>query len=141
MIGFVLTGHGEFCLGLGSALEMIGGVQKQFEKVVFLAENPLEQLEADLREAVAKVDSGDGVIVFTDIKGGTPFNKAVSLALGYDKVHVIAGTNLPMLLEGSFMRSGVEDLKIFVDQLVEIGLAQLMAFEKFAEAQQELDDI
>ncbi len=129
MIGFIVTGHGEFATGITSSLEMIGGVQEQYEKVVFLAENPLEQLSEELLAAIKKVDSGEGVVVFTDLKGGTPFNEAIKISFTNPDVHVVAGTNLPMLLEGSFSRTDVTDVKAFLDQLVATGQEQVQRFE------------
>ena len=129
MIGFVVTGHGEFASGITSSLEMIGGVQEQYEKVVFLAENPLEQLSEELLAAIEKVDSGEGVIIFTDLKGGTPFNESIKISFTNRNVHVVAGTNLPMLLEGSLSRTGISDIETFLDQLVQTGQDQVQRFE------------
>lgn len=129
MIGFVVTGHGEFARGITSSLEMIGGKQEQYETVLFLAENPLEQLGKDIRAAIKKVDSGEGVIVFTDLKGGTPFNESVMASLEFDNVQVITGTNLAMLLEGSLARIGATDVKEFADGLVTTGASQVIRFE------------
>lgn len=100
MVGFVLTGHGDFATGVASALEMIAGPQELFEAVPFHEGEETEfpvQLTAALEKASA---DGQGAVVFCDLLGGTPFNQAMILSseLGAG-IEAVAGANLPMLLE------------------------------------------
>ncbi|UPU38982.1 PTS sugar transporter subunit IIA [Erysipelothrix sp. Poltava] len=99
MIGIIVTGHGRFAEGLSSSVELIAGAQPQYKSVLFLEESGPEKLSSDLKEAIAEVNTGEGVLVFTDLKGGTPFKESVMIAMNHTDVHVLAGTNLPMLLE------------------------------------------
>lgn len=100
MIGCILTGHGSFATGLGGALEMIAGQQENFETVCFLEEKSLETFSEDMRDAMLSLrQKCSGVIVFSDLLGGTPFRTAMIEAQAFEDVEVIAGVNLPILLE------------------------------------------
>lgn len=104
MIGFVVVAHG----GLGRALidsaEMILGQQEcVFDVSVSSLSMKIDDLREELLEIIDKADQGDGVLVFTDLFGGTPSNLAIS-TLGIRNVEIIAGVNLPMLLRGLILR-------------------------------------
>ena len=99
MIGFVLTGHGQFATGLKSAVDMVAGEQPNFEVVPFLGSEAVT-FGDDLRTCIAKMRQAcDGVLVFVDLLGGTPFNQAIPMTTELDNVTVVTGTNLPMLVE------------------------------------------
>ncbi len=120
MIGFILTGHGQFSNGLASAIDMVAGEQPAFQIVPFEGDRAAEYGE-DLRAAIQKMhDECDGVLVFVDLLGGTPFNQAMMISQDIDKVEVVTGTNLPMLLELVLTRDGVE-LADLASRAVEIG--------------------
>ncbi|QIK69251.1 PTS sugar transporter subunit IIA [Erysipelothrix sp. HDW6C] len=128
MIGIIVTGHGNFGEGLTSAVELIAGKQEQYEVVTFLQEKTPEQLGLDLRAAIANVDKGDGVIIFTDLKGGTPFKEAAMITTQIDNIEVLTGTNLAMLLEASLMRMGDVEVIPFTRSLAETGASQVDFF-------------
>lgn len=121
MIGFILTGHGHFSTGLKSALDMIAGPQEAFEIV------PFEEAEAGaygdkLREAVSAMRAqADGVLVFCDLMGGTPFNQSMMITAEQDNVSVVAGTNLPMLIDIVMARSESSTIDELVAEAVEVG--------------------
>ena len=124
MIGFILTGHGEFSCGLKSALDMVAGDQPAFQIV------PFEGSEAatygdDLRSAITsmRAECEEGVIVFVDLLGGTPFNQSMMIANDVDKLEVITGTNLPMIIELLFARNGATDVTALAEQAVTVGQA------------------
>lgn len=99
MIGFVLTGHGQFAPGLKSAVDMVAGEQPNFEVVPFAGSEAVT-FGDDLRTCIAKMRQAcDGVLVFVDLLGGTPFNQAIPMTTELDNVTVVTGTNLPMLVE------------------------------------------
>jgi mannose PTS system EIIA component len=98
MIGLVLVTHGRLAEEFRSALEHVVGPQTQFATVSIGADDDLEGRRSDIMSAVADVDSGEGVIILTDMFGGTPSNLAISL-LESGKVEVLAGLNLPMLVK------------------------------------------
>ncbi|HET6376962.1 MAG TPA: PTS sugar transporter subunit IIA [Methylocella sp.] len=105
MIGIVLVTHGRLAAELRAALEHVVGPQKQIESIEIGPEDDIEQRRQDIITAVAKADSGDGVVVLTDMFGGTPSNLAISIMNGAN-VEVIAGVNLPMLIKLASVREG-----------------------------------
>jgi PTS system mannose-specific IIA component len=98
MIGLVLVTHGGLAAEFRSALEHVVGVQSQIETVSIGPDDDVECRRRDIIDAVRKVDDGAGVILLTDMFGGTPSNLAISV-MESGKVEVIAGANLPMLIK------------------------------------------
>jgi PTS system mannose-specific IIA component len=102
MIGLVLVTHGRLASEFVVAMEHVVGPQERVEAVCIGPEDDMEARREDIAKAIAKVDEGGGVIILTDLFGGTPSNLAISL-MKTENVEVIAGVNLPMLirLEGA----------------------------------------
>ena len=102
MIGLVLVTHGRLAAEFITALEHVVGPQTGVEGICIDADDDMEARRADIAAAIAKVNEGEGVIILTDLFGGTPSNLAISL-MKSENVEVIAGVNLPMLirLEGA----------------------------------------
>ncbi|MGH8639235.1 MAG: PTS sugar transporter subunit IIA [Burkholderiales bacterium] len=105
MIGLVLVTHGKLAVEFRSALEHVVGPQEQIEAVTIGPDDDVEQCRNAIIDAVKKVDSGEGVVLLTDMFGGTPSNLAISV-LDRANVEVIAGINLPMLIKLAGMREG-----------------------------------
>jgi mannose PTS system EIIA component len=103
MIGLVLVTHGQLATEFRHAVEHVVGPQDNFETVAIGADDDMEQRRADIVDAVARVDTGTGVIVLTDMFGGTPSNLAISV-MESGRTEVIAGMNLPMLIKLSSVR-------------------------------------
>jgi PTS system mannose-specific IIA component len=103
MIGLVLVTHGQLANEFRHAVEHVVGPQENFETVAIGADDDMEQRRRDIVEAVARVDTGSGVIVLTDMFGGTPSNLAISV-MEAGRTEVIAGMNLPMLIKLSSVR-------------------------------------
>jgi PTS system N-acetylgalactosamine-specific IIA component len=123
MIGCVVTGHGEFAIGMTKALTMIAGDQENYAVVPFYEEDSLETFEDNMGKSIASLrENTDGVIIFTDLMGGTPFRTAMIQASEYDKVEVITGTNLPMLIEIGLGRTYSEDVEALAMQAVHVGI-------------------
>ena len=106
MIGLVLVTHGRLALEYVSALEHIVGKQEFISSVCIAPDDDMEQRRADILDAVKSVNAGDGVIVLTDMFGGTPSNLAISI-MKSSGVEVIAGVNLPMLIQLAQVRSSL----------------------------------
>jgi PTS system mannose-specific IIA component len=98
MIGIVLVTHGRLACEFRSALEHVVGPQQQIETITIGPEDDAENRRQDIMDACARVDSGQGVVVCTDMFGGTPSNLAISCMNGR-KIEVVAGINLPMLIK------------------------------------------
>jgi len=102
MIGLVLVTHGRLAAEFVTAMEHVVGPQTAIEAICIGPDDDMEGRRADIARAVKSVDGGAGVILLTDLFGGTPSNLAISL-MEPGRVEVIAGINLPMLirLEGA----------------------------------------
>jgi PTS system mannose-specific IIA component len=97
MIGMILVTHGNLAEEFVHAMEHVVGDQADVATVCIGPNDDMERRRSEIAEAIVKVDSGEGVIVLTDLFGGTPSNLAISL-MQAGKVEVIAGINLPMLI-------------------------------------------
>jgi PTS system mannose-specific IIA component len=103
MIGMVLVTHGCLATEFRAALEHVVGPQKQLQTVTIGPEDDMEERRKDIIAAIAAVETGDGVVVLTDMFGGTPSNLAISV-MDAAKVDVVAGINLPMLIKLASVR-------------------------------------
>ena len=97
MIGLVLVTHGALAEQFVKAMEHVVGKQDRVESICIEPDDDMESRRADIAAAIAKVDDGNGVILLTDLFGGTPSNLAISL-MEAGRIEVIAGINLPMLI-------------------------------------------
>ncbi|MEM9084324.1 MAG: PTS sugar transporter subunit IIA [Pseudomonadota bacterium] len=97
MIGLILVTHGRLADQFVEAMEHVVGEQSSIVTVCIGPNDDMEQRRSEIADAIAKVDAGEGVIILTDLFGGTPSNLAISL-LEAGRVEVIAGINLPMLI-------------------------------------------
>ncbi|MBU0553787.1 PTS sugar transporter subunit IIA [Myxococcota bacterium] len=104
MIGVVICTHRNLARALVETAEMIVGEFSAIETVSVEPEDGMETILTALREAIAGVEQGDGVVLLCDMLGGTPSN--LSLSFLSDKVEVITGVNLPMLLKLYSVREG-----------------------------------
>ena len=98
MIGLVLVTHGKLAEEFRHALEHVVGPQKYIETVSIGPEDDMDQRRQDILDAVKLAEDGSGVIILTDMFGGTPSNLAISV-MDSGRVEVIAGVNLPMLIK------------------------------------------
>ena len=103
MIGLVLVTHGRLAVEFRAALEHVVGAQAQIETISIDPEDDVEHRRRDIIDAVNGVDDGSGVILLTDMFGGTPSNLAISV-MEAGKIEVIAGANLPMLIKLASVR-------------------------------------
>jgi len=97
MIGLVLVTHGRLAEEFVVAMEHVVGQQERIESICIGPDDDMESRRADIAEAIKTVDEGRGVIVLSDLFGGTPSNLAISL-MEAGRIEVIAGINLPMLI-------------------------------------------
>lgn len=103
MIGLVLVTHGQLAEEFRHAVEHVVGPQDNFETVSIGADDDMAQRRSDIINAVARAETGAGVVVLTDMFGGTPSNLAISV-MEAGRVEVIAGMNLPMLIKLTSVR-------------------------------------
>lgn len=119
MIGMVLVTHGRLAEEFRAALEHVVGPQEQCEAVSIGPDDDMEERRNDILDAVQQADSGKGVVILTDMFGGTPSNLAISVMQNLD-VEVIAGANLPMLVKLARVR-GEMDMREAVREAQDAG--------------------
>jgi PTS system mannose-specific IIA component len=119
MIGLVLVTHGRLAVEFRAALEHVVGAQTQIETISIGPEDEVDRRRRDILAAVGKVDDGSGVILLTDMFGGTPSNLAISV-MEPGKVEVVAGVNLPMLIKLASIR-GDKPLAAAIEEAQEAG--------------------
>ncbi|MCT8971985.1 PTS sugar transporter subunit IIA [Microbaculum marinisediminis] len=103
MIGLVVVTHGRLAAEFRAALEHVVGPQDHFETISIGPDDDMERRRNDILAAVSRVDDGAGVIILTDMFGGTPSNLAISV-MESARVEVVAGVNLPMLIKLASIR-------------------------------------
>src|SRR2546430_8782204 len=104
MIGLVLVTHGRLAVEFRAALEHVVGPQQQIETITIGPDDDVEQRRRDIIEAVKRADTDDGVVILTDMFGGTPSNLSISV-MNRPNVEVLAGINLPMLVKLAKVRA------------------------------------
>jgi PTS system mannose-specific IIA component len=104
MIGIVLVSHGRLADELRLAMEHVVGTQQNVATVCIGADDDMETCRSEIENGIDRVDTGDGVVLLTDMFGGTPSNLAISM-MNRPGVEVIAGVNLPMLVKLAKVRS------------------------------------
>ena len=119
MIGMILVTHGDLAKELVAALEHVVGPQTSIGTVCIGPDDDMERRRHDILESVKRVDDGSGVVVLTDMFGGTPSNLAISI-MDKANVEVIAGVNLPMLIKLASVRHH-ETLVVAVSSAQEAG--------------------
>lgn len=131
MIGIIVTGHGKFAPGIMDVVELIVGEQANCEVVEFVPTDSIEQLTDKMATAWERLDTGcDGVLVFCDLPGGSPFNVAIRLKLQRQKpAEVLAGVNVPMLSTAAMSRDSVSSLDELVEEVLEAGKENIFAFD------------
>ena len=107
MIGVVLVSHENIAKEMLNVIKHIVGPQENLIAISIFPEDDMEKKRLQILDSVKKVDAGKGVIVLTDMFGGTPSNLAISI-MEEEKVEVVAGVNLPMLIKISSLRNECE---------------------------------
>ena len=110
MIGLVLVTHGGLAREFVTAMEHVVGPQERIASICIGPDDDMETRRAEIAQAIEAMDDGSGVIILTDLFGGTPSNLAISL-MKDARTEVIAGVNLPMLirLDGARKTMSVKD--------------------------------
>lgn len=129
MIGIVIVAHGGLAREYQAALEHVVGKQSGVTSVSIAAECNRENKQAEIQAAVASVDTGDGVVIVTDMFGGTPSNLAMKVCERDDR-RVLYGANLPMLVKLAKARH--RSLRVAIDKAVDAGHKYLDCAQKSA---------
>jgi PTS system mannose-specific IIA component len=119
MIGLVLVTHGQLAVEFRSAMEHVVGPQENVEVIAIGPDDDMEQRRTDIIEAITRANDESGVILLTDMFGGTPSNLAISV-MESANVEVLAGINLPMLIKLASVRE-TKTLKEAAEDAAEAG--------------------
>ena len=139
MIGLLITGHADFGTGITSSVNLSAGEQEAYKAVDFLPTYSTEDLTREITKALDELKDCEGVIIFTDLMGGTPFNVSAQIGHGKENIRIVAGTNLPMLVEIVMSRKFLDNLDELVDSVLETGKEQVTKYE-FKQVVQEASD-
>lgn len=136
MLGLLVTGHGHFATGLNSSLELIAGAQPNVALVDFEADHSIETLKENLTNALDSLKEYDGVLVLSDLPGGSPFKTAVELKFERpdQAIEVISGTNLPLLIASSTMTAVFDSPLDLAEAMIPEGKDSIVRFELAARA-------
>ena len=142
MLGLLVTGHGHFATGLNSSLELIAGAQANVALVDFEADHSIETLKANLTNALDSLKEYDGVLVLSDLPGGSPFKTSVELKFERpdQAIEVIAGTNLPLLIASSTMTAVFDNPLDLAEAMMPEGKDSIIRFELAARVEEESDE-
>lgn len=129
MIGLIVTGHGNFATGITSSFRLIAGELPNYEAVDFLPEDSIEMLTEKLNNAAARLAGCEGILVLTDLAGGSPYNVASKMRMERkDTMEVIAGINLAALIEAGMGRENAADAGELARTVEETAREQVIRF-------------
>ncbi|MEO0327150.1 MAG: PTS sugar transporter subunit IIA [Pseudomonadota bacterium] len=134
MIGIVVVTHGRLAEEFRKALEHVVGTQDQFETVCIESDDDMEAKRGEIAKSIKSAETGNGVIILTDLFGGTPSNMAISFMQEMN-VEVIAGINLPMLVKLSSIRAS-GDLDSVATMAQEVGRKYIHVASKVLEGRE-----
>lgn len=142
MVGLLITGHGHFATGLGSSLKLVTGNTENIAYVDFEEEHSTELLTENLNKAFDELRGCDGVLVLADLAGGSPYKCAVECkyARAGEKIEVVAGANLPMLVEGSMSMDSFSSPLDMAEELIAVGKEYMVRFELEKREEEEEED-
>lgn len=130
MIGMIATGHGSFATGITSGLKLLAGEPQDYETVDFLPEDSAEVLAQKLDAAYERLSGCEGIVIFADLIGGTPFNVSIRMKMEHPErqIEVIGGSNLPAVLEGYMARMAGAEIQSLAVQVLEAGKNAMLRF-------------
>lgn len=141
MIGLIISGHGHFASGLHTSLNLIAGEPSNIEYVDFEENDTIETLKEKYYIALKNLNHCEGILALSDLAGGSPFKTLVEIKTEIEKpMEVVAGANLPMILEISMSRDFIEDLYSLTESSIEVGKNGVVKFEFIAHEDIECED-
>lgn len=140
MIGLVVASHGKFSKEIVKSAEMILGKQENVIAVTFKPGEGLDDLQDKYLKAIKELDADDGVLFLVDLFVGSPFNAAANLISTVEKMDIVAGVNLPMLLE-CFIQRGGSNLESLVDTISQSAVEGVKSLKKTLQASEEEEEL
>lgn len=131
MIGLLITGHGHFATGLSTSLQLITGINDHIVYVDFEADHSTETLTENLNKALDTLKDCDGVLVLSDLAGGSPFKAAVECkyARPDQKIEVVAGSSLPMLITAATLIEIYDNPLDMAEEVMNTGKEYIVRYE------------
>lgn len=130
MIGLIISGHGNFASGLQTSLKLIAGETSNIEFIDFTEIDSIESLTKKYYTSLNRLENCDSILALSDLAGGSPFKTLVELKTTINKpMEVIAGTNLPMILEIAIIKNITEDIYSLCESALNIGKNGITKFE------------
>lgn len=133
--GVIIAAHGEYAKGLKSGLDLVVGQMSNLRVVNFLEGDTYDTIDKALNEAYNDLKDFNNILVITDLKGGTPFNRSVSLFNDKDNVRVLSGLNFALTYQA--LVSEEEDIDKYLNEVIETGKESI---DYFAILEKEEDD-
>lgn len=141
MVGMIVTGHGSFATGITSGLKLLAGELMYYEAVDFLQEDSLDILTEKLTAAAGRLTQCTGILIYTDLTGGSPFNVSVRMKMEQpEKISVIGGANLPSVLEGYMSRPSMDSSSEIAEKSLNAGKNAMVQFEESALAEGDYEE-
>ena len=131
MVGILIAGHGNFPSGVFSAVALVAGSTENVFACDFVEGMSSAELKANMTEAINKAE-GDGVLILCDLAGGTPNRTAVELKaeMTDKKIRVVAGANLPAVMDAAFSAADSDDVDELAAQAFESGVEGVVDFDR-----------
>lgn len=130
MIASIIIGHGNFGSSILESAEMIIGKQQNIQLIDFLKKDSLEDIDRKISQALDNLDIEDGVIVLADLMGGTPFNRMMLQASENPDIKVVAGVNMPLVMEILNNRSKISNLDSFIEENISMSREMMVLGNK-----------
>lgn len=141
MIGMIVTGHGSFASGITSGIRLLAGQPEQYVAVDFTEEDSIADLEEKLRQAVKRLSGCEGILIYTDLTGGSPFNVSIRMKMEQEQpMEVLGGANLAAVLDGYMSRMAVTDAKALAAGGWEAGRDAMVLFTEPEEDDGEFEE-
>jgi PTS system N-acetylgalactosamine-specific IIA component len=141
MAGMIVTGHGSFASGITSGLKLLAGELKNYRAVDFTEDDSSETLAKRLKEAVNQLKECEGIVIFADLTGGSPFNESIKMKMeNLEKLEVIGGANLPAVLDCYMTRMMQDETETLARASLEAGKHAMVLFEQSGNTEDEYEE-
>lgn len=141
MVGIIVTGHGSFATGITSGLRLLAGEPQDYADVDFVPEDSIESLTGKLEEAVKQLAGCEGIIIYADLTGGSPFNVSVRMKMERsENIEVIGGANLPVVLAGFMSRMMENNVQVLAENGLKAGRDAMVRFIQSADEEDDFEE-
>ena len=141
MVGMIVTGHGSFATGITSGLRLLAGEPENYEAVDFTPEDSVDTLTEKLTAALERLAGCDGIVIFADLTGGSPFNVSLRLKLSrQEPIEVIGGANLPAVIEAFMSSKFQESAETLGESALEAGKNDMIRYAGVPDGDDECEE-